>query len=182
MPVEAPTGDYYGGPRHGANLYANCLVALDVITGEMRWYFQLIHHDIWDWDNPTAPILADLPNGRKLVAQITKQNWAYVFDRETGEPVWPIEERPVPQTTVPGEWTSPTQPFPTKPAPYDRQGLSRDDLIAYTPEIRAAVEEAIADFHLSPSLYSPSTLAEGPDGKKGTLGLPFATGGANFRR
>ena len=108
LPVEAPTGDYYGGPRHGANLYANCLVALDVITGEMRWYFQLIHHDIWDWDTPTAPILADLPNGRKLVAQITKQNWAYVFDRETGEPVWPIEERPVPQTTVPGEWTSPT--------------------------------------------------------------------------
>ena len=180
LPVEAPTGDYYGGPRHGANLYANSLVALDVITGEMRWYFQLIHHDIWDWDTPTAPILADLPNGRRLVAQVTKQNWAYVFDRETGEPVWPIEERPVPQTTVPGEWTSPTQPFPTKPAPYDRQGLSRDDLIAYTPEIRAAVEDAIADYHLGASLFSPPTLADGPDGKKGTLGLPFATGGANF--
>jgi quinoprotein glucose dehydrogenase len=117
LPVEAPTGDYYGGPRHGANLYANSLVALDVISGEMRWYYQLIHHDIWDWDNPTAPILADLPNGRKLVAQITKQNFAYVFDRETGEPVWPIEERPVPQTDVPGESPTPTQPFPTKPAP-----------------------------------------------------------------
>jgi len=142
LPVEAPTGDYYGGPRHGANLYANSLVALDVISGEMRWYYQLIHHDIWDWDNPTAPILANLPNGKKLVTQITKQNFAYVFDRETGEPVWPIEERPVPQTDVPGEWTSPTQPFPSKPAAYDRQGLSRDDLIAYTPEIRPAVRSA----------------------------------------
>ena len=180
LPVEAPTGDYYGGPRHGANLYANCLVALDVISGEMRWYYQLIHHDIWDWDNPTAPILADLPNGRKLAVQVTKQNYAYVFDRKTGEPVWPIQERPVPQSDVPGEWTSPTQPFPTKPAPYDRQGLSRDDLIAYTPEISAAVDEAIADYRLSPSLYTPSSLSDAPDGTKGTLGLPFATGGANF--
>jgi quinoprotein glucose dehydrogenase len=114
------------------------------------------------------------------VAQITKQNFAYVFDRATGEPVWPIVERPVPQTDVPGEWTSPTQPFPTKPAPYDRQGLSRDDLIAYTPEISAAVDEAIADYRLSPSLYTPPSQADAPDGTKGTLGLPFATGGANF--
>jgi quinoprotein glucose dehydrogenase len=180
LPVEAPTGDYYGGPRHGANLYANSLVALDAITGELRWYFQLVHHDIWDLDNPSAPILADLPDGRKLVVQVTKQNFAYVFDRATGEPVWPIEERPVPQTDVPGEWTSPTQPFPTRPAPYDRQGVSPDDLIAYTPEISAAVEEAIADFRLSPSLYTPPSLNDAPDGTKGTLGLPFATGGANF--
>lgn len=180
LPVEAPTGDYYGGPRHGANLYANSLVALDVRTGEVRWYYQLIHHDIWDWDNPTAPILADLPDGRKLVAQITKQSFAYVFDRATGEPVWPIEERPVPQTDVPGEWTSPTQPFPSKPAAYDRQGLSRDDLIAYTPEISAAVEEAIAGYRLSESLYTPPSLGDAPDGTRGTLGLPFATGGANF--
>ena len=180
LPVEAPTGDYYGGPRHGANLYANCLVALDVISGEMRWYFQLIHHDIWDWDNPTAPILADLPDGRKLVVQITKQNFAYVFDRETGEPVWPIEERAVPQTDVPGEWTSPTQPFPSKPAAYDRQGLSRDDLIAYTPEISAAVDEAIAGYRLSPTLFTPPSQKEAPDGTRGTLGMPYATGGANF--
>ena len=180
LPVEAPTGDYYGGPRHGANLYANCLVALDVVSGEMRWYYQLIHHDIWDWDNPSAPILADLPNGRKLAVQVTKQNYAYVFDRKTGEPVWPIQERPVPQSDVPGEWTSPTQPFPTKPAPYDRQGLSRDDLIAYTPEISAAVDEAIADYRLSPSLYTPSSLSNARDGTKGTLGVPFSTGGANF--
>ena len=182
LPVEAPTGDYYGGPRHGANLYANCLVALDVVSGEMRWYYQLIHHDIWDWDNPTAPILADLPNGRKLAVQVTKQNYAYVFDRKTGEPVWPIQERPVPQSDVPGEWTSPTQPFPTKPAPYDRQGLSRDDLIAYTPEISAAVDEAIADYRLSPSLYTPSSLSNAPDGTKGTLGSAVLHRRREFRR
>lgn len=180
LPVEAPTGDFYGGDRHGANLYANSLVALDVISGEMRWYFQMVHHDIWDLDNPAAPILADLPNGRKLVVQVTKQNFAYVFDRATGDPVWPIVERPVPQTDVPGEWTSPTQPFPSKPAPYDRQGLSRDDLISYTPEIRAAVEEAIADYRLGSSLYTPPSLVDAPDGTRGTLSLPFATGGANF--
>ncbi len=179
LPVEAPTGDYFGGDRHGANLYANCLVALDAISGEIRWFFQMIHHDIWDWDNPTAPILADLPDGRKLVAQVTKQNFTYVFDRLTGEPVWPIEERAVPQTDVPGEWTSPTQPFPTKPAPYDRQGLSRDDLIAYTAEISAAVDEAISGYRLGP-LFTPPSLSNAPDGTKGTLGLPFATGGANF--
>jgi quinoprotein glucose dehydrogenase len=180
LPVEAPTGDYFGGDRHGANLYANCLVALDAISGEMRWYYQIVHHDIWDLDNPAAPILADLPNGRKLVVQVTKQNFAYVFDRETGEPVWPIVERPVPQTDVPGEWTSPTQPFPTKPAPYDRQSLSRDDLISYTPEISAAVDEAIKDYRLGTALFTPPSLVDAPDGTKGTLGLPFATGGANF--
>lgn len=179
LPVEAPTGDYFGGDRHGANLYANCLVALDVRSGKMRWYFQMVHHDIWDFDNPAAPILADLPDGRKLVVQVTKQNFAYVFDRQSGEPVWPILERAVPQTDVPGEWTSPTQPFPSKPAPYDRQGISRDDLIAYTPEISAAVDEAISGYRLGP-LYTPPSLVEAPDGSKGTLSLPFATGGANF--
>lgn len=180
LPVEAPTGDFYGGPRHGANLYGNSLVALDFRTGKMRWYFQMVHHDIWDFDNPTAPILADLPDGRKLAIQVTKQNFAYVFDRATGEPVWPIEERPVPQSDVPGEWTSPTQPFPSKPAPYDRQGFSHDDLIAYTPEIRAAVEEVIAQYRLSASLYTPPSLKDAPDGTKGTLSLPYSTGGANF--
>jgi len=180
LPVVAATSDIYGGHRHGDNLFSSSLVCLDAATGERIWHYQIIHHDIWDWDNPTAPILADLPNGRKLAVQVTKQNYAYVFDRKTGEPVWPIQERPVPQSDVPGEWTSPTQPFPTKPAPYDRQGLSRDDLIAYTPEISAAVDEAIADYRLSPSLYTPSSLRNAPDGTKGTLGVPFATGGANF--
>ncbi len=179
LPVEAPTGDYYGGPRHGANLYANSLVALEVVTGKMRWYFQLIHHDIWDWDNPTAPILADLPDGRKLVVQLTKQNFVYAFDRETGKPVWPIEERRVTQTDVPGEWTSLTQPFPTKPAAYDRQGVSSDDLIAYTPEIRDAVAEAIAPFRIGP-LFTPPSESNAPDGTRGTLSMPFATGGANW--
>src|SRR5690606_11471673 len=106
-------------------LFGNSIVALNVETGERVWHFQQIHHDIWDWDNPTSPILIDVTvDGRpvKALVQLTKQAFAYVLDRETGEPSWPIEERPVPQTDVPGEWTSPTQPFQTKPAAYDRQG------------------------------------------------------------
>ncbi|MFT5501727.1 MAG: glucose dehydrogenase [Woeseiaceae bacterium] len=179
LPVEAPTGDYYGGPRHGANLFANSLVALDARSGEMRWHFQTIHHDIWDWDNPTAPILADMPDGRKLVAQVTKQGFVYVFDRRTGTPVWPIEERSVPQTDVPGEWTSATQPFPTKPVPFERQGVSEDDLINYTPEIRAEVARIIAAYRLGP-LYTPPSVSHANNGTKGTLVLPSSTGGANF--
>lgn len=179
LPVESATGDQYGGDRHGANLYANSLIALDVQSGEMRWYYQMIHHDIWDWDTPTAPVLADLPNGRKLVAQPTKQSWVYVFDRETGEPVWPIEEREVPQTDVPGEWTSPTQPFPTKPAPFDRQGTSPEDFIDYTPEIRAAVADILSSYRIGP-IFTPPSLHDADDGTHGTLMLPFSTGGANF--
>ncbi len=179
LPVEAPTGDYYGGDRHGANLYSSSLVALDVTSGELRWHYQLVHHDIWDWDIPTAPLLADLPNGRKLVVQLTKQSYAYVFDRETGVPVWPIEERAVPQTDVPGEWTSPTQPIPTKPAAYDRQGVTSDDLIDYTPEIRDEVRRVTAEFRFGP-LFSPPSLAAAPDGTGGTLSLPYVTGGTNW--
>src|SRR5690606_23253409 len=114
LPVESATGDRYGGDRPGSNLFTNSLVAVDIKTGERKWHFQMIHHDIWDWDNPSAPILADLPNGKKIVMQVTKQSFVYTFDRVTGEPIWPIEELPVPQTDVPGEWTSPTQPFPTR--------------------------------------------------------------------
>lgn len=179
LPVESATGDRFGGDRPGANLFANSLVALDAKTGKMKWQYQIIHHDIWDWDNPAAPILADLPNGRKLVVQLTKQSFAYVFDRVTGEPIWPIEERPVPQSDVPGEWTSPTQPFPTKPAAYDRQGISEDDLIDFTPKLRAEAKEAVKPFRLGP-LYTPPSLAEAPDGTKGTLSLPSATGGTNW--
>ena len=179
LPVEAPTGDYYGGDRHGANLYANSLVALDVRSGKMRWYYQLVHHDIWDWDIPTAPILADLPDGRKLVAQLTKQSFAYVFDRATGQPVWPIEERPVWQTDVPGEWTSPTQPIPSRPAAYDRQGVTRDDFIDYTADIREEVERATQGYRLGP-LFAPPSLADAADGSGGTLSLPFVTGGTNW--
>ena len=126
LPTEAPIADTWGGERHGNNLYSSSLVCLDAKTGERVWHYQLIHHDIWDWDNPTAPILMDLVvDGRpiKAVAQLTKQAFVYTFDRVTGEPVWPIEERAVPQTDVPGEWTSPTQPFPTKPPAFDRQGV-----------------------------------------------------------
>jgi quinoprotein glucose dehydrogenase len=179
LPVESATGDQYGGDRHGANLYANSLIALDVHTGEMRWYYQMIHHDIWDWDTPTAPILADLPDGRKLVAQPTKQSWVYVFDRLTGEPVWPIEERDVPQTDVPGEWTSPTQPFPTRPAPFDRQGTAREDFIDYTPEIRSEVDKILSSYRIGP-IYTPPSVKDAADGTIGTLMLPFSTGGANF--
>ena len=179
LPIESATGDRYGGDRHGANLFANSLVALDVKTGERRWYFQLIHHDIWDWDTPTAPILADLPDGRRLVVQLTKQAFAYVFDRETGEPVWPIVERPVPQTDVPGEWTSPTQPIPTHPAAFDRQGVTPDDLIDYTPEIRAQISTLLDSARIGP-LYTPPSIDSAAEGNNGTLSLPYSTGGANW--
>lgn len=180
LPVESSTGDRYGGDRPGDNLFANSLVALDIKTGERQWHYQLIHHDIWDWDNPSAAVLADLPNGRKVAMQVTKQSWVYTFDRVTGEPIWPIVETPVPAGDVPGEWYSPTQPFPTKPAPFDRQGFSEDDLIDFTPELRAEALTAIQRFRLSPSVYSPPSLAEADDGTVGTLALPDAIGGANW--
>jgi quinoprotein glucose dehydrogenase len=182
LPTEAPLADIWGGERHGNNLFSSSLVCLDAKTGERVWHYQLIHHDIWDWDNPTAPILMDLVvDGRpiKAVAQLTKQAFVYTFDRVTGEPVWPIEERPVPQTDVPGEWTSPTQPFPTKPPPYDRQGVSIDDLIDFTPELRAEAVEGVKKFRLGP-IFTPPSLANASDGTSGTLTLPNATGGANW--
>ncbi len=182
LPTEAATGDYYGGHRPGDNLFSTSLVCLDSRTGEKVWHFQIIHHDIWDWDNPTAPILADLVvdgQARKVVAQLTKQGWVYVFDRMTGEPVWPIEERSVPQTDVPGEWTAATQPFPTKPAPFERQGFSEDDLIDFTPEIRARALEIARSYRMGP-IFTPPSLAEAPDGTRGTLSLPGSLGGANW--
>jgi quinoprotein glucose dehydrogenase len=182
LPTEAATGDYYGGHRPGDNLFSTSLVCLDSRTGEKIWHFQIIHHDIWDWDNPTAPILADVVidgRPRKIVAQLTKQGWVYVFDRLTGEPVWPIEERPVPQTDVPGEWTAATQPFPTRPAPFERQGFSEDDLIDFTPEIRARALEIARAYRMGP-IFTPPSLADAPDGTKGTLSLPGSLGGANW--
>lgn len=180
LPVEDPTGDYYGGDRPGSNLFSSSLVALDVKTGQRRWHYQLIHHDIWDWDLPSAPVLADLPNGRKVVMAVTKQAFVYTFDRQTGEPIWPIEERPVPAGDVPGEWYSVTQPFPTRPAAFDRQGFSEADLIDFTPELRTLALEAIQGFRLSPSLFSPPSLAQAPDGTRGLLSLPSSTGGSNW--
>jgi quinoprotein glucose dehydrogenase len=182
LPVEAPLSDRYGGERPGDNLYGNSLVCLDAKTGEVVWFRQLIHHDIWDWDNPTAPILMDLTvDGRKIkaVAQLTKQAFVYTFDRATGEPVWPIEERAVPQSDVPGERTAPTQPFPTKPPPFDRQGFSEDDVIDFTPALRAEALEGIKQFRTGP-IFTPPSLANAADGTHGTLMLPSATGGANW--
>lgn len=180
LPIEDPTGDYYGGDRHGDNLFSSGLVALDINTGERQWHYQFIHHDIWDWDVPSPPIITDLPNGRKVVMSVTKQAWVYTFDRLTGEPIWPIVERPVPTGDVPREWYSPTQPFPTRPAPFDRQGFTEDDLIDWTPEIRALALESIGGFRLSPSIYTPPSLADAPDGTRGLLSLPSSTGGSNW--
>jgi quinoprotein glucose dehydrogenase len=179
LPVESATGDQYGGDRPGDNLYSSSLVALDYRSGKRRWHFQHTHHDIWDWDTPTAPVLADLPSGRKLVALPIKQGFVFVFDRATGEPVWPIDEVPVPQSDVPGEWTSPTQPRPRKPPPFDRQGVNQADLLDYTAEIRAEVARVIQDYRLGP-LYQPPSLANAADGTRGTLRLPSSTGGANW--
>jgi quinoprotein glucose dehydrogenase len=166
LPVELPTGDYYGGHRPGNGLFGESLVAVDLQTGKRRWHYQLVHHGIWDFDIPCAPILVDITiNGRtiKAVAQPTKQAWLYVFNRETGEPIWPIEERPVAKGDVPGEWYAPTQPFPTKPPAYDRQGVSIDDLIDFTPELRAEGMKTVERYKIGP-IFTPPVVsrAEGP--------------------
>ncbi|MDE2981201.1 MAG: pyrroloquinoline quinone-dependent dehydrogenase [Gemmatimonadota bacterium] len=181
LPVELGTGDYYGGHRPGDNLFSQSIVALDAATGERVWHFQTVHHGIWDYDPPAPPVLADLVvDGREIpaVALITKQTFTFVFDRRTGEPVWPIEERPVLQTDVPGERTAPTQPFPTKPPPYDRQGVDPDELIDFTPELRAEAEEILAQLHHGPLYTPPTRPMEG--GTQGTLMVPGSLGGANW--
>jgi quinoprotein glucose dehydrogenase len=181
VPVEMPTGDYYGGHRPGDNLFADSLVALDVKTGTRKWHFQTVHHDVWDWDLACAPILFDLQlNGRtvKAVAQPTKHAFLFVFNRETGEPIWPIEERPVPQSDVPKERTSPTQPFPTKPAPFDRQGFSENDLLDLTPALKAEAIEVAKRYKMGP-LFTPPVVSS-VDGPLGTLTLPSEVGGANW--
>ena len=181
LPVELPTGDYYGGHRPGNGLFGETLVALDLMTGQRKWHYQLVHHGIWDMDIPAAPIVADITvNGRaiKAVAQPTKQGWLYVFDRVTGQPVWPIVERPAPKGDVPGEWYSPTQPRPTRPAPYDRQGVSLDDLIDFTPELKAQGAALAAKYKLGP-IFTPPVVSTWP-APLATLMLPSATGGANW--
>jgi quinoprotein glucose dehydrogenase len=181
LPVELPTGDYYGGHRPGSGLFGESLVALDLMTGQRKWHYQLVHHGIWDMDIPAAPILTDIVvNGRaiKAVAQPTKQGFFYVFDRTNGQPVWPIEERPVPKGDVPGEWYSPTQPFPTKPPPYDRQGVSLDDLIDFTPELKAEGARLAANYKLGPQ-FTPPVVSTYPR-PLGTLMLPSTGGGANW--
>lgn len=182
LPTEAATGDYYGGHRPGNNLFSTSILTLDARTGKRVWHFQTIHHDIWDWDNTNAPILADVNidgHPRRIVAQLTKQGFVFVLDRVTGEPVWPIEERPVPKGDAPGEWYSPTQPFPTRPAPFERQGFSEDDLLDFTPEIFRQAREIASQYRWGP-LYSPPSLQNAPDSTKGTITLPSALGGANW--
>ena len=181
LPVELPTGDYYGGHRPGNGLFGETLVAVDLMTGQRKWHYQLVHHGIWDMDIPCAPILADITvNGRalKAVAQPTKQANLYVFDRVTGQPVWPIEERPVPRGDVPGEWYSPTQPFPTRPPGYDRQSVSIDDLIDFTPELRAEAEKIVARYKIGP-MFTPPVVSK-REGPIATLTLATAGGGTNW--
>ena len=178
--TDPPPVDYYGGFHPGDNLFATSILALDVETGERRWHFQTVHHDVWNYDNPTAPNLVDITvDGRdiKALVQVTKQGWAYVLDRETGEPVWPIEERAVPQSDVPGEQLSPTQPFVTRPAPFEMQGITEDDLIDFTPELRAQAMEIAGNYRLGP-LFNPPTVADNPDGP--AIHCPGANGGANI--
>src|SRR5579862_3008593 len=181
LPVETPTSDYYGGQRPGKNLFGESLVCVDLKTGQRKWHFQLVHHPLWDMDISSAPILADIKvNGRaiKAVAQPTKQGILYVFDRVTGQPVWPIEERPVEQGNVPGEWYSPTQPFPTKPPQYSRNGVSVDELIDFTPEMRKKAEEIVPRYHLGP-VFTPPVLSKA-EGPLATLSLGTADGGTNW--
>ncbi len=183
LPTEMPTNDYYGGHRHGDNLFSDSIVAVDLESGERLWHFQAIHHDVWDWDFPCAPVLVDVeiegrPGITKVIAQPSKQSWLYVLDRETGEPIWPIEERSMPPSDVPGELLALTQPFPTRPPAYDRQGVGEEDLIDFTPELRAEALERVANFRMGP-IFTPPVVAD-PDGPYGTLMLPSAGGGTNW--
>ena len=182
LPVELPTGDYYGGHRPGAGLYGESLVAVDLQTGERRWHYQLVHHGIWDHDMPSAPMLVDITvDGRAIraVAQPTKQGWLYVFDRTNGEPVWPIEEQPVQAGSVPGEWYSPTQPIPTKPPPYERQGFTLDDVLDFTPELITEGLALASRYQLGP-LFTPPVVSQWP-GPLATIVLPGSQGGANWQ-
>src|SRR6185295_10387719 len=181
LPVEEATGDYFGANRPGDNLFGESLVAVDLYTGKRKWHYQLVHHGIWDNDIPCAPILFDVTvDGRrvKAVAQPTKQAFLYVFDRVTGKPIWPIEERPVEQSTVPGEKTSATQPFPTKPAAYDRQGSSINDLIDFTPELRAEALKVVSRYKMGP-IFTPPVVSK-IEGPLGTLAMAVNSGGTNW--
>jgi glucose dehydrogenase len=181
LPVEDPTSDLYGGHRPGNNLFGDSLVCVDLKTGQRKWHFQIVHHPIWDYDMPAAPLIADIVvDGKpiKAVAQATKQGLLYVFDRVTGKPVWPIEERPVPQTDVPGEKTSPTQPFPTKPPAYSRNGVVESDLIDFTPEIKAQGLEVAKRYRLGPVFLPP--VVSKVEGPLGALTAGTLSGGVNW--
>ena len=182
LPFGTATNDYYGGHRHGDNVFAESLVCLNADTGERVWHFQAVHHGIWDYDFPCAPNLIDVTvDGKmiKAVAQVSKQGFTYVFDRKTGEPIWPIEERPVnTKVEVPGEKLSPTQPFPTKPPAFEQQGITEDDLSNFTPELHAEAIKIASDYVLGP-LFLPNVVKDA-NGKKAMLQVPSPGGGANW--
>ncbi len=176
LPVGTPTNDWYGGHRKGDNLFAESLICVDARTGERVWHFQFVHHGVWDYDLPAAPNLIDITvDGRRIkaVAQTTKQGFVFVFDRVTGAPVWPIEERPVPQGSVPGEQLSPTQPFPQRPAPFEMQGISSETLIDFTPQLRAEALQLLESLDYGP-LYTPPSL-------RGTVNFPGWFGGGGWQ-
>jgi quinoprotein glucose dehydrogenase len=184
IPVGMPLMDEYGGHRPGDNLFGNSIVALDVKTGKRKWHFQMVHHDIWDYDTPMAPNLMDVTidgKPRKIVAQGTKQGWLYVFDRVTGEPIWPMAEQPVPPSRVPGEQISPTQPIPSKPAPYSQQGLQESDLVDYTPQIKAEALKMAQQCNMGP-YYIPAANGDStdPNEKHCSWYAPGASGGVNI--
>src|SRR5438552_1090863 len=175
LPFSPAANDYYGGERPGSNLFAESLVCLEAATGRRVWHFQLVRHGLWDYDLPAAPNLVDITvAGRRVraVAQVTKQGFVYVFDRVTGRPIWPLEDRPVPQSTVPGEKTAATQPLPTKPAPFERQGLTPDDVIDFTPELRTEALAILDRYDRGPLFTPPS--------ERGTVLVPGIGGGASW--
>jgi quinoprotein glucose dehydrogenase len=183
LPVGSPTNDFYGGHRLGDNLYANSLVVLDAATGERVWHFQMVRHDLWDSDPPAAPNLIDISvDGRdiKAVAQVTKHGFVFVFDRLTGESVWPIEDRPVPASDVPGERAAISQPYPVKPPAFDQQGVDIDDLIDFTPELRQQAIAILEQHRYGPMFTPPSLPGTGSDTRLGTLNVPGYIGGANW--
>ena len=181
LPVEDPSSDFYGGHRPGNDLFGDSLVCVDLKTGQRKWFFQIVHHPMWDYDLSSAPILADINvDGRtiKAVALPTKEAFLYVFDRVTGKPIWPIEERPVPKGDVPGEWYSPTQPFPTKPPAYARQAVTVDELINFTPEMRAKALEIMKMYRMGP-MFNPAVVSKA-DGPLAAITIGTTTGGTNW--
>ncbi len=183
LPLKTTTNDWYGGHRLGDNLYGESIVAVDVKTGKRVWHYQMVRHGIWDYDPPAAPNLLDIVvDGRpvKALAQVTKQAFVYVLDRKTGKPIWPIEDRPIPRSDVPGEVAAMTQPFPTRPAPFDLQGITVNDLIDFTPELRREAKSILERFVYGPIFTPPSVLGTQPGGKQGTVQVPGWVGGANW--
>ena len=182
LPVEDPTNDLYGGARPGNDLFGDSLVCVDLTTGKMKWFYQIVHHPIWDYDLSSPPLLVDITLGGKAIKAValpSKEAFLYVFDRVTGKPIWPIVEKPVPQSTVPGEQTSKTQPFPTRPAPYARNAVTTDDLIDFTPELRAKAVDIIKKYYTMGQMFSPALVSK-VSGPYGVMDIGNAAGGTNW--